>query len=371
MLQVQEYLRSGKTLDNLKSELGVNYVVHDSYPLVILNYDQIESPKINPIVRECRGLVLEMKTYNLVSRSFNRFFNCGEHVEEMKLFDFSKFHALSKEDGSLVNLYNYKNKWFANTRGSFGHQKIQSSDITWHEGFCKALKVNNLDELKLDPSLTYSCEYCSVYNKVVRMYKEPVMYLLSVFRGHQELSLDEIDLIKFDNFLFPERFLFNDIKHIQDFLNDKAKDDPTFEGVVIHDGNLRFKIKNTTYMALHALKGDGDNLFLPKNLLPFILSGEEDELLIYYPEVTETYYEYKQLVDKAYAALLNTWRECWPIEDQKTFAIAISGKTPFTGLLFTLRKKYGKDQSEELLKSLWKSSSDAILKHLFNKYKGL
>mgnify|MGYP000921629595 FL=1 len=76
MLEVQKYLKSGKTLEDLKNELAIKTTHHDSLPLVILNYDQIESrPKDHPIVRECRGLTLRSDNFDLVGKSFNRFFN--------------------------------------------------------------------------------------------------------------------------------------------------------------------------------------------------------------------------------------------------------------------------------------------------------
>jgi hypothetical protein len=82
-LQVQEYLHSGKSWANLTDELGIKVVFHPSLPLVTVNYDQIESPKTHPIVRECRGLVLHRQTFDLVARSFPRFFNWGEVADEM------------------------------------------------------------------------------------------------------------------------------------------------------------------------------------------------------------------------------------------------------------------------------------------------
>lgn len=77
-LEVQKYLRSGKTLEQLTSELGIKVTHHSSDPLVILNYCQIDSPKFHPITLECRGLVLEKQSWNIVARSFKRFFNFGE-----------------------------------------------------------------------------------------------------------------------------------------------------------------------------------------------------------------------------------------------------------------------------------------------------
>ena len=39
--------------------------------------------------------------------------------------------------------------------------------------------------------------------------------------------------------------------------------------------------------------------------------------------------------------LEEVWEENWQIEDQKEFALAITPKTKFAGILFNLRKKYG------------------------------
>lgn len=367
MLKVQEYLEK-KTLEDLTGELGIIVTPHETQPLVILNYDQINSPKTNPVVRECRGLVLEKGTNKLVARAFPRFFNWGEVADEMGLFDFANFHTLSKEDGSLVLIYNYKGHWYANTRGSFGQGKIQYTDITWNEGFCKALKVNRLDELKLDPELTYVCEYCSPLNKVVRRYPEHSMYLLTAYQGEVELAPSHVDNVKHDRFLRPERYDFRGIDQITDFLRGKSEADPTFEGVVICDSKFqRWKVKNPTYLSLHQLRGEGDNLFHPKYLLPFILNNEGDELLTYFPEVEETFRQNKAMVEEAYAKLLDLWRSTWQTENQKDFALSIVGKTPFTGLLFSLRREHGDKQTEELLRKAWRDSGDAILKFLFKK----
>lgn len=78
MLNVQQYLQT-KSLEDLKTELGIKVAEHATLPLVILNYDQIESPsKTHPIILECRALVLNKNDWSIVARSFSRFFNFGE-----------------------------------------------------------------------------------------------------------------------------------------------------------------------------------------------------------------------------------------------------------------------------------------------------
>lgn len=366
MLHVQEYLQT-KSLDDLTAELGIKVAYHpDGLPLVILNYSQIDSPKTNPIVRECRGLCLRSDSFELVARSFSRFYNWGEVQDEMPLFDFNDFVVESKEDGSLSILYYFGGKWRANTRGSFALDLMQFQNFTWQEGIARAMRLPSIESCAglLDPTVTYICEFCSLWNKVVRQYKTPALYLLTAFRGLTELSWEETDQLTAGILIRPERHDFHSIEEIQRYLQERSVKDATFEGVVIRDrSNHRWKIKSATFLGLHRLKGDGDNLFHPKYLLPFVLSGEEAELLCYFPEARSHFYELKAKVSCAYANLLETWIEHKDIELQKEFALAIC-KKPFSGMLFELRKKFGVEQNVNHLKDLWRNSEANILKTL-------
>ncbi len=71
------------------------------------------------------------------------------------------------------------------------------------------------------------------------------------------------------------------------------------------------------------------------------------------------------MVDSEYLKLLETWHSAKGIENQKEFALSILGKTPFTGILFELKKKFGQAQEEAHLKKAWLEADSAILKFLF------
>ncbi len=370
-MKVQEYLHeidrtyadaNITALDKLRIDFGIRAVQHEQLPLVILNYSQIDSPKSHPIVRECRGLVLEMKTWKLVARSFPRFFNWGEMAEEMSLFDFNDCHARSKEDGSLVLLYCYQGQWRVNTRGSFADGKMQPLSPTWEEGIRIALGVHSLQGLKrrLFEELTYVCEFCSPWNKVVRRYATPRLYLLTAFEGEKEMRPGVSDMAYEADNLFsrPQRFDFRSIEEVQKYIENQASKDPTYEGVVLCDKDYRrWKVKSPTYLGLHRLANNGE--FTAKHLLPFVLAGDADELLQYYPECKDVYQEIEARTKEAYGKLSDLWDRTRGIEGQKEFALAIVGKTPFTGALFTARKT-GAELAE-----VWRENPEMILKHLF------
>lgn len=367
MLAVQEYLKT-KTLDELSAELGIKTVIHPNLPLVILNYDQIESPKTAPIVRECRGLVLNTTDYGLVAKSMHRFFNWGEVAEEMKDFDFSDFCVQSKEDGSLVLLYHFQGEWHANTRGSFATDLMQFQNFTWRDGICKALNIKTLSDLNgvLDDHYTYVCEFVSPWNKIVRRYDQPALYLLTAFSGVREATLEQVDVLaRQANFLRPILYEFHSIEEIQAFLQEQGANDPTFEGVVMRDCHgHRWKVKSATYLGLHRLKGEGDNLFNPKHLLPFVMSGEQDELLVYFPEVKQAFFQLKSEVQTMYGQMLEEWLDHKDIVEQKDFALAIKDSTKFASVLFTVRKKYGAGAKAADIRREWREADDQILKKI-------
>lgn len=77
-----------ESLDSIVDRLSLVRVDHPD-GRTILNYSQIDSPKYDPIVRECRGLVIDRNTNEVVARAFDRFYNYGEYIEGDKKFDWS------------------------------------------------------------------------------------------------------------------------------------------------------------------------------------------------------------------------------------------------------------------------------------------
>lgn len=370
MLEVQKFLQH-KTYDNLTSELGITVNRHPTLPIAILNYDQIKSPKTNPIVRECRGLILNYETNAIVAKGFNRFFNWGEVIEESKSFNFGDFVVQSKEDGSYVSLFNFDNKWHMATRNSFCDGPIWPHDIKWSDCILRALKTSSLDELNLDKRFTYICEFCSPWNKTVRSYLEPTMYLLTITENGHELHHSEVDNVIATSlgwpkhtagcFVRPLKFQFKSIDEIRSYILKKSREDATFEGVVINDSNSRWKIKSSTYIALHRLSNN--NSFEPKIIVPLVLANELDEILTYFPEVTGKVNKIKNIIDAEYSNLIKLWYDTKDIEPQKDFALAIKGNK-FSSLLFNIRHKYGKTQTKANVDEIWQSSSNLIVKLL-------
>ena len=95
IMNVQKYLKE-YGLDKLVEEFSI--IVTDYPDRVVLNYNQIDSPRFHPVVDECRALILRKGTWEVMARSFDRFYNVGEG-EAWKDFDFSYARFDEKLDG--------------------------------------------------------------------------------------------------------------------------------------------------------------------------------------------------------------------------------------------------------------------------------
>lgn len=314
-LKVQEYLRSGKTLDNLKTELGIDYSICDN--LVILNYSQTDSVKLNPIVMECRALVLELNTWNIISMGFKRFFNYGEAKELQKDFNWSNAYAISKIDGSYINLFFYNNKWYMTTRKSIeGQGNVGFANITFKQLFNKIIEDNYPNFYNnLCKSFIYIFELTSPENKVVKPYSERSLHLLAIRDKTEDFKeLDYGIIINVASFLgvkYPKQYQFTDINHLLKLASELKELDEGFV-VVDYSGDSenfpRIKVKNPAYVAIAHLKESGSKSI--RCLITLVWRNEYSEFLSYFPEFTPIITKIKTKYDKFCEYLNNNIQEC-------------------------------------------------------------
>lgn len=365
MLLIQEELRRGKQLLDLSESYGLSLTYHDTLPLVIVNYDQIDSPKYDPLACQCRGLVLELDTWNVVAKSFDRFFNLGEDQERQKDFVWNDCYCNEKLDGSLVLLYCYEGNWLANTRGSFAQGEINDSGVKWQDLIWQCLNTA-VDLTQLNPECTYVFELCSLYNKVVTEYCVPFISLLTIVNNRtlQEYNQHEVDVlhqaigIKSPR---PINYYFNSVEAVKYAMDIKGKENPTFEGFVLMDRNgMRIKCKTTEYISLFHLRGN-NNIFSPKYLVPLVLKGEIEEVVTYFKEVEPHLRMVADKIGQAENELIKVWQRNHDKPTKKEFALSVIGQTPFVSLLFTAYEK------KCCVRALFRNSPDLVRKVLFPK----
>lgn len=274
---IKEYFESGKNLEDLKNELGISSNSFDD--LIVLNYSQIDSPKTDPLVRMCRGIVIEKDTWNIVHYPFYRFYNFEEVVEERKKFNWDNAVATTKIDGSVFGIFCHNDIWYVSSRSQIGGNNQSSiPGVTYFDIFKEA--IHPLDENEffsiLDKNLDYTFELVSPYNQIVTPYSESNIYLICVrdkTNDFKEISLKDAFKIEHIKALIEKEII--KIPEIIPLINEHGKfrgfnemrnlaesGNPTDEGFVVVDWSSydtnneafpRVKVKNSAYVAFHHL----------------------------------------------------------------------------------------------------------------------
>lgn len=350
MLNVQKFLTEQKEqgkfttecFNALTEQLGIKVKFYDEEGVVLLDYHMIDSPKMNPIVIECRSLILDTFTFEVVSRKFDRFFNYGEALEYYHDFDLSRSVIMEKADGSLVGVYHHNGKWHISTRGMAFAEGEHVMGGTFRE---KVLDAFNTSEEEFQQvfagfpkDITFVFEYTSPENRIVTKYEAPMMVLLSANNTETEweyaVAYKELYLMGL-KFRPVKTYSASDMDEVVKLANSLPNLE---EGFVIYDpvSNKRMKVKSSLYVVAHSIRGN-DPLPTKKNLLRLLFTGELGEFCAYFPEWSEKALDIQREVDNAYRELAIAWDKYKELESQKDFALAIKD-VPYNGILFQARK---------------------------------
>lgn len=321
-------------LDTLSEKFGIIVKKYDN--LIVLNYNQIESPKSDPIVMECRGLILDTD-FNIVSRSFDRFFNHSECPETQGHLDFSKAVVYDKVDGSLIKVYNYKGVWYVATRGTaFAESGVNGFEVTFKDLVFKAIGCESEEDFQdmcaatLDADFTYIFEITAMENRVVKRYSGYTLWYLASRHNQSGEYGDDWERYQAQMFgaKLPNEHKFDSVEHCIETSKALKNLDEGF--VVYQDGVPVCKIKSPVYLAVHAIRGEG---LTPKRIKQLVLMNEQDEYLTYFPEDEEHFTKYVMAFSNMKEDIISVFENNSDIEDQKEFALVVKDY-PYSACLF-------------------------------------
>ena len=340
MLAIQKYIKKHgieKTITDFKLK-------SKDYPSkILLKYDMIESDMSFEEVRECRGIILEKNTWDILSYPFKKFFNYGEtHADKI---DLNTAKCLIKEDGTFINCYYdwNDNKWYSATTGmAEGEGNVNYKGITFSELFWG---VSNLNTYKLNKDLIYMFELCTPENIVVTPHVKSNVILLGVRNRVTLIEMGYDKLKKISEDLNVILVSFVDIKvNSIDEIKTRFEGMPFYyEGYVMLDDKFnRVKIKNPAYVAAHLLKSKTATY----HIMDIIKTNEIEEFGVTFKERKEELYRLKNSYEKLIEKLNNIWLKLELItpenstNTQKMFADLVFKETyelkMFSGLFFGL-----------------------------------
>lgn len=345
-LQVQKALRSGKwSLQRLKDELSISVREDQRLGVVCLNYNQILSPMSNPMVQECRALVLDAKTWDVKSWVFGKFFNLGEgHIP--KDFDWDAFKTYEKLDGSLIHFWHHDTEgWQCGTRSvPDANTGLDDTGLTFKDLVLMAIRDmgSNWSEFvsHLDSRFCFAFELTTPENQVVVEYPGRRLTLLAV----RNLS----NLYEIDPYLWADRFPFPVVPTYRGWTLDAVKaevqgrDPKQHEGFVLVDKNFnRIKVKSEAYVFMSSRK---DSLQKSnKARIELILADAADDVMPSLPVYIQEKIRTLQAKIRASVQQIDAmWLTVKDIEDDKDFALRVQHSGLSTPM-FALRKGKAKN----------------------------
>lgn len=245
----------------------------DNYILLKYNYYAKETNWANPIVKQCRGIILRKDNLKPVCVPFYRFYNLGQ--KEADNIDFNNCKIQDKIDGSLIKIWIDEDKLHISTNGTIDAYNINlttlgggSFDITFGAAVEKLIeKYKNL--FFNDKNSTHMFELVTPYNKVIVDYGFDVKLYYLGSRNNDTFEEYRNEKM-YKTFSTIKEFQLNNIT--EDKLRELADEQP--EGLVVVDKNYnRIKVKNPQYLLLSKTI-DG---LTEKTMLNIIAKRNEDE----------------------------------------------------------------------------------------------
>jgi RNA ligase len=305
--------------------------------LVSLKYNQIESPMSEPIVQQCRGMVVDVERGMILAHPYDKFWNHGE--PGAATIDWSTARVQEKLDGSLMLLWYsvVDMRWRVSSSGhptaggEFGYDASRTfADAFWQTFVALKMRIPPLEE----GCYTFMFELCAKENRIVVKHDQPRL----VLHGARDMETGrEVPREKFAELAaeccweivreFP-------IGTIEDCLAAVEQLDPiATEGFVVVDGNFnRVKIKSPRYVLLHHMRGEGMS---QRRAIELWQSGETAEVLANFPEFTPEVDAVQGKIDSAITSAYRLWQQNAAAPTRKDFALAVKD-SPGSSIAFKL-----------------------------------
>lgn len=335
-----------------KKLVGMGF--HPENPDVrIFNYtQQCQFDKAwDDITKQCRGLILNVKTGEVLARPFPKFFNHGEHVEKGWPIPTETPEVFTKYDGSLGILYALNGKSWIATRGSF----VSDQAVWATKWFREAMETESADFISKTKTALFEIIYPE--NRIVVNYNFSGLVHLATI----DIATGEVD----DMDMWPDPFKKAGSIDFKDISELAALDTPNSEGFVVFypKANMRMKIKFAEYVRLHRIVTgvneiaiweilrDGDSIKslvekVPDEFFQWVSSVATRLLDAYDVIADQAEKDYQELLggeDPHIVAQRASWR--------KDFAIKAQQKAN-PGVLFALLDQEGKKASLQIWKML-------------------
>lgn len=289
MTNLEQFIQSHADWRELLAAAPYNIKIKDEGIYTILRYNQIAANTdwFNPIVRECRGIIINNQTLSVVCHAFDRFYNYSEpYADEI---DWASATAMEKVDGSIIKVWADGNQFHISTNGAIDAYDVDITSFVGGKGKTtfgdKAMLIIAEKPIyNFAPTLvngdTHIFELIGPENKVVIDYPEDNL----VYLGSRNIETNE----EYQNEILAKYFDTPDTYKISGLTVDQiltmVDGMNGQEGIVVKDKyNHRVKIKNPEYLLKHRSMKN----FTDLDVIKIVMSGETSEWAATIPQLKE------------------------------------------------------------------------------------
>lgn len=326
MLETIKFIKENENWRELLASEPYCLSIKEDEHFALLKYNQVESDFNEPIVKECRGLIIDLQTIEPVALSFKKFHNVQEPLADRIYW--KECRVQEKVDGSKILVWydKYQLGWRISTSGMLNAKDALVNDfgVTYEDLFDKALSTLGLTREGftnlLDGNFCYTFELVSPESRVVVPYKETKIYFIGLrytptFIECNPDSAEHICKV----IPRPKEYKLDNLNACLHATEKMGFDEEGF--VVVDKYWNRVKIKSPAYVAAHHLRDNG--AVNRDKILTILEQGEKEEFLGYFPEYKEYFDDIETKRNKFMDKLLKAVEDL----DSKMFIYNGSGDT--------------------------------------------
>ena len=280
-------------------ELGL--IVKEYDDLYLVKYEKEKSMMENEDVRKCRGVILEKNTNKVVCISPPKSIdNDFYHKKYKGMNSENSLNVVIEEfyDGSMINVFKYKDINYISTRSCLGAHCKYSSIKTFNTMFSECINFELFD--KLDNNYCYSFLLQHPDNRIVKDYSEPSSILVMTTRINDDNTIHILNTIETQELLSrcdvqlktPKIYNIESMDKIYNEIDNLNDSDQGFV-LKLYDNGIdnRSKIRNMRYNEIRKLKGNQTN-----NMYKYFELRKNQtigEYLEYFPEDKDSFDKFR------------------------------------------------------------------------------
>lgn len=299
--------------------INYNVMFEDTFP-------PVESSEHAALRRECRGIIFDTETGDILRRPYHKFFNVNERPETQDVPLYEDHSILEKLDGSMIApFFNRGVLVFGTKMGATDVAKPVEKFVDRNPEYI------DFSRDMVDAGMTPIFEWCSRKQRIVLDYPEDQLILtaIRVMETGRYLSLDALHG-NANVYGIPVLRSFGSRKHMDSFI-DYTRDLKDLEGFVVRfDNGHMVKLKCDWYVQIHKAK---DRILQDRHIVELILDQKLDDVKPHLPiedrdRLSQFENDFNKVIHPLALSIVSQVSNCQRIGgmDRKTFATTYANK---------------------------------------------